>query len=219
MHEPRYATVVFDCDSTLSRIEGIDELCRRLPRERQDEVEALTRAAMDGDLPLAEVYGRRLDLVRPSRPDLEALGQHYDREAVDGAEAVVAGLQARGVRVVVVSGGLKPAVAAFAGQLGIPDDDVFAVDVTFDAEGAYAGFDEDSPLARNQGKVEVLARLRAERQPLLFIGDGITDLEAAPVVDAFIGYGGVVRRRVVEEGAEAYRTDSDLLFVLDEVSG
>lgn len=215
MSSPRYATVVFDCDSTLSRIEGIDELCRRLPLERQEEVVALTKAAMDGELPLAAVYGRRLDIVRPSRGDLEALGRHYAREAVDGANDVVAALQARGVRVVVVSGGLGPAVTAFAAALGIRGADVFAVDVYFGADGAYAGFDEDSPLARNQGKVDVLSRLEAEGGPVLFIGDGITDLEAAPVVDTFIGYGGVVRRPVIEAQAAIYRTDPDLRFVLD----
>ena len=41
---PKFRTVLFDCDSTLSAIEGIDELavhCR-------DEVEQLTDAAMRG---------------------------------------------------------------------------------------------------------------------------------------------------------------------------
>jgi len=65
---PRFRTVLFDCDSTLSAIEGIDELavhCR-------DDVEQLTDAAMRGRIPLEEVYGRRLRLVQPTRAAVEA---------------------------------------------------------------------------------------------------------------------------------------------------
>lgn len=217
MPQPRYATVAFDCDSTLSRIEGIDELCRDLPPDVMREVEALTRAAMDGEVPLADVYGKRLAIVRPTQNALHALGHQYAQEAVAGAAEVVEGLRAQGVRVVIVSGGLLPAVADFAEELGIRRDDVFAVDVYFDANGAYAGFDEASPLARNHGKVEVLGRLREESPPLLFLGDGFTDLEVEPVVDTFVGYGGVVHRPAVEARTSVYRSDADLRFVLELV--
>ena len=207
----------FDCDSTLSRIEGIDELCRDLEPEARAEVLALTRAAMNGDVELADVYGRRLEIVRPTREAVDVVGRLYGEHAVPGVAEVVAALRARGVRVVVVSGGLRPAVEPFARSLGLGPADVFAVDVTFDAEGNYAGFDATHPLARNRGKVEVLAQLREEGGPVLFVGDGVTDLEAAEVVDTFVGYGGVVRRPVVERAAAIYRLDPDLAFVLDMV--
>ena len=52
--------VCFDCDSTLSRVEGIDALARRAGVEA--DVAPLTDAAMVGDLRLDEVFGKRLDL-------------------------------------------------------------------------------------------------------------------------------------------------------------
>ena len=57
----RFRTVVFDCDSTLSAIEGIDELAG----EHRSAVTELTEAAMRGEVPLQDVYGRRLALIRP----------------------------------------------------------------------------------------------------------------------------------------------------------
>ena len=39
--------IVFDCDSTLSSIEGIDELARLAGPSAFKEVEALTHAAMN----------------------------------------------------------------------------------------------------------------------------------------------------------------------------
>src|SRR6187401_3016155 len=69
----KYGTVVFDCDSTLSTIEGIEELAR----DHRAEVEALTEEAMRGAIPLEQVYGRRLELVRPPRGRVLALGRRY----------------------------------------------------------------------------------------------------------------------------------------------
>ena len=57
--------ICFDFDSTLSRIEGIDELAKRVGLG--EEMTKLTNAAMNGDVPLEAVYSRRLELIRPDR--------------------------------------------------------------------------------------------------------------------------------------------------------
>lgn len=198
--EPPYATVVFDCDSTLSEIEGIEELIGEHP-----EVIRLTKAAMDGTLPLEEVYGRRLELVRPTRSDLERVGQLYIETAVEGAAELVEDLRALGKRVLIVSGGLLPAVRDLARALGVPAEDAHAVGVHFDERGGYAGFEEDSPLARRGGKPDLLARLIAEGlpTPIALVGDGATDLEAAPLCARFVAFTGIEHRDAVVAGADA----------------
>ncbi len=52
--------IVFDCDSTLSSIEGIDELARVKGQSIFEQVAELTHAAMNGVVPLDEVFTRRL---------------------------------------------------------------------------------------------------------------------------------------------------------------
>lgn len=215
----RFAHVVFDCDSTLSAMEGIDELCDALPQAAAAAVAALTNAAMDGELPLEEVYERRLAIVQPSRADLEAVGQLYVERLVPGAREVVETLREKSVEVGIVSGGLRPAVLVLSRALDLADDAVQAVDVAFADDGTYVDFDRTSPLWRNGGKIGVLRELRARRAPLLFVGDGVTDLEAKDVVDCFAGYGGVVRRAAVEQGADVYHADPDLGFVTELVFG
>ena len=74
----------FDCDSTLSAIEGVDELTLALPKALQREIKALTEAAMNGTVPLAEVYERRLATIAPSRDQLEAVGKLYVEKLVPG---------------------------------------------------------------------------------------------------------------------------------------
>lgn len=214
MTTPRFRTVVFDCDSTLSAIEGIDELAAG----RREEIVALTDAAMRGDVPLEEVYGARLALIRPSRTAVAELGARYVAAAVPGARETVQGLRAAGIEVRILSGGLRPAILPFAAWLGLGPREVEAVDLTFDAAGAYLGFEEDSPLARSGGKRLVVEGWRRSLPgPFLMVGDGVTDLEVRPAVDRFVAFAGVVDRPAVTVAADAVIRDRSLLPVLAEV--
>ena len=195
---PAFRTVIFDCDSTLSAIEGIEELAVG----HRAEIARLTDLAMQGAIPLEEVYGRRLDLIRPSRADVDRVAALYVARLVPGATAVVRGLISAGVGVYILSGGLAPAVRFVGRHLGIGESNIAAVDVHFDGSGRYAGFDVDSPLARSGGKRRwVESRVDLVR-PILLIGDGATDLEARPAVDRFAAFTGVVRRELVVAAAD-----------------
>jgi phosphoserine phosphatase len=168
-------------------------------------------------VPLADIYGRRLDVLRPSRDALAAIGTRYVETLVDGAAAVVAVLHALGKSVGIVSGGLRPAVVVVGKRLGIDPSDVHAVDVAFEADGSYRDFDRASPFARNGGKPEFFARLPAERRPVALVGDGVTDLEAATAVERFVGFGGVERRERVVAGTPFFVAVPTLLPTLDHL--
>jgi phosphoserine phosphatase len=196
------ALVVFDCDSTLVKVEGVDELAIRAGVG--EGVAEMTRSAMEGIVALEEVYGQRLEIIRPGRKDLAWLGRRYCATLVDGARETVSALTAEGAEIHVISGGLLPAVVDLAGELGIPSDRVHAVGVSFDGEGQYAGFEADSPLARAGGKAEVIERLSRPGWTMVMIGDGMTDLEAADAGAVTIGFGGVVARPGVAEKADQF---------------
>lgn len=215
MTRPRtkFGAVCFDCDSTLTRIEGIDELARRLGVE--DEVAPLTTAAMDGTISIAEVYASRLSLVHPDRAALAWLGELYVKELVPGAKEFISWLRWLGKPMYVVSGGLRPAVRHLARTLGIADESVIAVDVCFDTVGAYKGFDTSSGLHLPDGKRRVCNQLASLHGTVAMIGDGITDLAAAGAGAFVIGFGGVVHRQAVACGADAYVTSPDLRAVAD----
>jgi phosphoserine phosphatase len=210
----RFRTVVFDCDSTLSSIEGIDELAGA----QRAAISALTDAAMKGDVPLESVYEARLDLIRPNRHAVEQLGQRYIAAAVPDSQTTVRALRENGVVVKILSGGLREAILPFAHWLGLKDADVAAVDLRFHSDDTYAGFDEESPLARAGGKRTIMEEWRTRLPgPILMVGDGITDLEARPAVDRFIAYAGVVNRPAVTAAADAVILTRSLSAVLDEV--
>jgi phosphoserine phosphatase len=204
-----FASVVFDCDSTLARIEGIDELAGPFAAE----ISALTDAAMQGEVALEEVYGRRLAIIRPTRAQVEALGRDYVAALVPDAREVVAALLWLGKTVRILSGGVRPAVDDVARALGLPLDAVTAVGLDFSADGSYVGYDSASPVARSGGKTEVIRGWNLPR-PSLLVGDGATDLEARPAVDAFAAYMGVAFRPAVAAGADFVLRGESLAPVL-----
>jgi phosphoserine phosphatase len=211
---PGFATVVFDCDSTLCSIEGIDELAG----PHATEIQALTDAAMAGTIPLEDVYGRRLAIIRPTRDAVDALGRLYVSTLVPDARETVAALRWLGKTVRILSGGLLPAVLDVARALHLPPNAVTAVPIHFAADGAYGGFDTESPLARSGGKPAVLGAMHIPR-PALLVGDGATDLEGRAEVDAFAAYMGVAFRPNVAAGADFVLRASSLAPVLALAAG
>src|SRR5947209_281416 len=206
-----YRFVFFDVDSTLVTIEGIDVLGGGNP-----EIARLTEAAMNGEIALDDVYARRLEIIRPTRVQVEALGRQYVESLVDGAEEVVATLLQRGHVVHLVTAGIEQAILPLARHLGIRN--VHAVRLFFTDSGDYAGFDRRSLLTRSGGKELVVRAVRARSKGgAVMIGDGASDLEAKSAVDLFIGFGGVTSRAFVRENADVYVTSmGDVLRIIEQ---
>lgn len=198
-----YRFAFFDVDSTLVTIEGIDVLADGNP-----EIAKLTDAAMNGEIPLDQVYAKRLEMIRPSKDRVEQLGATYVQSLVGGATETIATLQDNGVIVHLITAGIEQAIVPLANALHVNPRNVHAVKLTFDASGNFADFDRRSFLTRTGGKELVVRDIRARTHgKAAFIGDGVSDLEARPAVDLFIGFGGVVVRPRVKENADFYITD------------
>ena len=207
--------VIFDCDSTLSTIEGIDELGRMTGHEY--DVAMLTKRAMEGDIPLETVYGHRLVTANPNQEQVRAIANLYRETVVPDARAVIEALQAMGTEVFIVSGGLIEPVRDFGVWLGIPRQNIFAVNMEYDqlagkwwrywdlpgGDNPQANYlaVESNPLTGTRGKNQVISRIRAEFPGrVMMVGDGGSDLEVASEVDLFIGFGGAeFRQRVADE--------------------
>jgi phosphoserine phosphatase len=200
-----YSQVVLDVDSTLSCIEGIDWLAHRCGSAVSEKISEMTAAAMRGDIPLESVYESRLACVQPTRADITALADAYIAATSPGAREAITLLVSAGVRVIVVSGGLRDAILPLARHVGIAPSDVHAVALRFADNGDYLGYDTSSPLWRMGGKPNVVGSLAGARTTVA-VGDGITDAELKPVVAKFIAFTGVVRNERVVATADAVIT-------------
>lgn len=192
----RYAAIVFDFDSTLSAIEGVEWIAARVGPDVAAAIAEEVNAAMAGKIPLEAIYAARMTKVRPSAQDLAELGEAYRQNVAPGAHDVVDRLREAGVVMHVVSGGFREAILPLARELGFVDAEVHAVSIHTDADGSYTGFDTHSPLVTQLGKLDVVASLGLP-SPALMVGDGATDAAARPSVDAFAAFTGFVHRDAV----------------------
>lgn len=216
MRWPHYEHIIFDCDSTLTTIEGIDVLAESVGKKWR--VEVLTRAAMDGELDLEEIYAKRLRAVRPTRAQIRDIRRRYKQTIVEDAQTLITALQTLGHQVYIISGGLAEPVAEFGVYLGVPRDHIRAVDVRYNqlsgkwwqgqffptGDEHYLTFDEGA-LTVSDGKADIVQQLVGGKNGRsLLIGDGNSDLLAGHAVDLFVGYGGVEKRERVLAEAPAF---------------
>ena len=204
--------IVFDCDSTLTSLEGIDELARTCSAEIFQKIEELTNAAMNGEVAIDEIFGRRLEIIQPDKKSCQLVGQQIVENVEPTAKETIQKLKARGWTPIILSGGLTQVIEPIAQYLDI--DQIEAVDLIFHDDGAYAGFDTQAPPTRNGGKPQVIAKLRNQLNPeqIVMVGDGISDLETQSEADQFIGFTAYAAREKVQRDADTCITSLDQLL-------
>jgi phosphoserine phosphatase len=206
----RFNSVIFDVDSTLSGVEGIDWLAAQRGPDIEAWSAALTEKAMKGEIPIEAVYVERMRIVKPTLSEIRQLGKVYVERMAKHAFETVAAFLANNIDVVMVSGGLREAILPLAGKLGVKEENVYAVSVFFDEHGEYAGFDEASLLTRQSGKRITVGQMKL-KGPILAVGDGMTDCEMKSVVQGFAAFTGFTRREAVIEQADYVIEDFDQL--------
>jgi phosphoserine phosphatase len=232
LHWSSYDLIFFDCDSTLSSIEGIDELAKFKGKEQR--VAVLTQKAMDGDLDLAEVYGKRLQAIRPTRGQLKAIEERYYETLVPDAQAVLDALRFLGKQVFIISGGLAEPVRGLGVRLGVQPENIRAVELEYNQlsgdwwryyepsernHQTYLDYD-DGPLTVSSGKPTIVRELaNGKRGRKMMIGDGASDLATRAVVDLFVGFGGVVARQKVRDEADVFVSVNSLAPILPLAAG
>ncbi|RYD36478.1 MAG: HAD family hydrolase [Verrucomicrobiaceae bacterium] len=180
----------------------------------------LTHAAMNGEVPISDVFFKRMEMIRPDKELCESIARRYVETMVPGALEFVNALKADGWLPVILSGGFAPLIKPLADVLGIAH--VEAVPIHLDEDGSYKGFGETYPTTRNLGKNEVIREWKEAMLPerVVMMGDGISDMETKPDVDLFIGFGGVVARPRVMEGCDHWLMNLDMNDeLMDMISG
>lgn len=209
--------IIFDLDSTLVRIEGLDWLAKR--KGKYDEVSQLTRKSMGGEIGMNKAMKAKMEMIAPSYQDLIALGKEYCRTIVKDASIVIKKLQEEGKDVWIITGNFRPAVEILANKLGISKNHIICNQIWFDDKGNYAGFDINNPLSSNNGKAAVIKKAFPKGKRKVLVGDGATDLEAKDQVDLFVAYAGVVQRDSICKRADKIIKSESLLPLLGYVLG
>lgn len=206
------SAVCFDCDGTLSALEGINELARY--NHTEEAVEVLTAQAMSQTGVNPAIYEERLAMVKPTLTQVRALAEDYHFHRAPDVEVVIEALKRLGKTLYLISAGVNPAVTLFGERLGFSVENIFAVDLNFDGQGRYLSFDPHSPLIHNQGKRQIISQLCERHSRMMHIGDGLNDLITQDLVTRFVGYGGIYYRENIASCCQFYIETPSLAAIL-----
>ena len=177
--------VVLDMDSTLIRIEVIDELARAAGVGA--EVSRITERAMQGEMDYDESLRQRVGLL--AGLDVAVLDQLAPNlPLTDGAETLVRVLKRLGYKIAVISGGFSRAAEALKRRLGVD----YAYSNNLEVQGGKLTGRVVGPIVNAQRKAELLETIAQAEGVLLdqviAVGDGANDalmLERAGLGIAF----------------------------------
>ncbi len=192
--------ILFDLDSTLTDIEGFDEIARQ--KGMYEPIAEITKRTMDGEIPFTEAFATKLKMLAPTMDELEWLVGEYKKHLVSGVKSTLEILsQYPNTRIGLLSNNLEIAVKQFGRYLGLEDELCIGTKAFFDEFDNYLMLDTEDPLTRTGGKGEIIQSIKQKyNDKIIFIGDSMADMVAGEKADLFIAYCGVVSRpRVVEE--------------------
>ncbi|HXI57573.1 MAG TPA: phosphoserine phosphatase SerB [Polyangia bacterium] len=177
--------VVMDMDSTLIRIEVIDELARAAGVV--DQVSKITERAMAGEMDYDQSLRQRVELLKGL--DVKVLDRiAADLPLTEGAETLVRVLKRLGYSIAVISGGFSRAAEALKRRLGL--DYAYSNNLEI-VDGKLTGR-VSGPIVNGQRKAELLETIAQAEGVLLdqviAVGDGANDalmLERAGLGIAF----------------------------------
>jgi phosphoserine phosphatase len=165
--------VAFDMDSTLIRTEVIDELALRAGVGPQ--VQAITEAAMRGELDFQASFRKRVALLK-GLPDAALQDVIDSVPMMDGAERLVTTLRRLGYRTAILSGGFTFVGRVLQQRLGIDYLHANELDVR---DGVVTG-EVREPIVDGARKAFHLTEIaRAEgldMEQVIAVGDGANDL-------------------------------------------
>ena len=165
--------VVLDMDSTLIRIEVIDELARA--HGVYDQVAAITKAAMRGNMPYEESLQQRVALLA-GLPFDTVVRIATDAPVTEGAAELVRVLRGLGLKTAVISGGFSIAADALRARLGID----YAYSNQLEVKNGALTGRVIEPIVGPQRKADLLDAI-AQREGIaldqtIAVGDGANDL-------------------------------------------
>lgn len=194
--------IVFDCDGTLTALEGAVYLAAL--KGQKEAVAQLTERAMQQGIMHQGMFDARLALIQPNLQDMAQLTQAYHDARTPNIDEVCKLLMKLDKTIWVASAGFQPSVGAFAEQLGIPKTHAHAVSLNFDSQGQFVNLPENQDFCRLDGKKTLLHQARPQFKRIAMIGDGANDFACADATDHFIGFGGHYPRPQFRQHCQHY---------------
>jgi 2,3-diketo-5-methylthio-1-phosphopentane phosphatase len=181
--------VLCDFDGTATRHTVINEL---LETFADPDWQKLAEAWERREITTPQGLPRCFDHVKATRTEMEAF---LDTIPLDPAfPDLVDFCRRKGHGFAVASDGLSWYIRYILAAHGIHDVTIYANEIEFEPQGFRLSFPWYSPTTplRGTSKAAIIRRYQASGAKVVFVGDGLTDIEAAPVADLVYAKNGLL---------------------------
>jgi len=165
-----------DFDGTIIR-NNLSVLIRE--RFAPDAWRAIEADYLEGRISVEESNRRQFALIKEPKKRL----QEFVRGHIDvrqGFPELIANCEAKGNRLVIVSSGLDFYIDTALSELGMCDTELYCGKTEFNEKGIMVSYADQKGNAIKQGfKISKLNWLKQRDKTIVYIGDGLSDLEAA----------------------------------------
>jgi 2-hydroxy-3-keto-5-methylthiopentenyl-1-phosphate phosphatase len=155
-------------------------------------------------------------LLRESREELH----EFVRQAVEfkpGFLPFIEFCRTAGIRFVIVSSGLDFYIEAELEEIGAPELELYCARASFNEDGiGVTYFDPEGNIIDAGFKKSYLGWLKKQGNPIVYIGDGLSDFEAASAADYIFATHHL--HRLLTESAVAHYTFTDFDDIKREIS-
>lgn len=197
--------VILDFDSTIMTLESIEVILEGIliaaldGNEKMAQIKVLTDKGMAGEISFGECLKGQLGIAKPHFRDIERFVEAHCPSSISrDMKELVEECLSKGINVYILSGGFSDVIYPFADYLGIPRENVHAVNVNWNDNGSF-----DCVCRANKfGDSKLIgARKIANcfKERTLAIGDGFTDYELYQegIVSDFVAYAEHAERKAV----------------------
>ncbi len=172
--------VLCDFDGTATPCEVIGLIYSRFASGNCDQ---LVQQWLRGEISTPEELRGCFATIKASREEMEA--ELASTPLDPGFPALVEFCRQRGYPFAILSDGLRWYIDYILQQHGFQDFTVYANEITFKPEGytlTFPWYSSDTP-RRGTSKPMIIRRYQAEGYKVVFIGDGLSDIEAVKAAD------------------------------------
>ena len=180
---PSSTKYFIDFDSTFTKVEALDVLAEIVldnhPNKKAicEQIEHLTKEAMQGNLSFDIALKKRLDLLPINAQDIQTLIHILETKISNSFIQYKQLLQQHATQVYIISGGFIDFIAPIVFPFGITPEHIFANQFIYNSHQQVIGYDTTNFLSQPKGKVLQLQSLNLNPEQCIIIGDGFTDYE------------------------------------------
>lgn len=181
---PKQTHIIFDFDSTFSKLEGLEELGKICTQQKNSaeidtiykKLKGLTEKAMIGDIVYTLALKSKLNSFSAKKEDVKTLCKKLNKNITDSFQKNKDFLIKNRDHIYIVSNGFKDFILPIITEYGLKEDHVFANTFRYDINSKIIGLDEQNPLSKDGGKAVIIESLNLKGN-IIMVGDGYNDFQ------------------------------------------